>query len=58
MRVKRTALKLLVAKPEGKRLLGRLRRRWEDNIKWILERKDGVVWSGLIRLRIGTGGGL
>jgi len=24
---------VLVGKPEGKRLLGRLRRRWEDNIK-------------------------
>jgi hypothetical protein len=23
-------------------------------LKWILERWDGVVWSGLIRLRIGT----
>jgi hypothetical protein len=25
-------------KPEGKRPLGRPRRRWVDNIKWILER--------------------
>ena len=25
--------KVLVLKPEGKRLLGRPRRRWEDNIK-------------------------
>ena len=25
--------KVLVGKPEGKRPLGRLRRRWEDNIK-------------------------
>ena len=24
---------MLVGKPEGTRLLGRLRRRWEDNIK-------------------------
>ena len=29
--------KVLVWKPEGKRLLGRPRRRWEDNIKMDLE---------------------
>ena len=29
--------KLMVGKPEGKRPLGRLRRRWEDNIKLDLE---------------------
>ena len=27
----------LVGKPEGKRLLGRLRRRWEDNISMDLK---------------------
>jgi hypothetical protein len=27
-------------------------------LKWILERQDGVVWTGLIWLRIGTSGGL
>jgi hypothetical protein len=26
--------------------------------KWILERYDGVVWTGLIWLRIAIGGGL
>jgi hypothetical protein len=30
---KRTAYRILVGKPEGKRPLGRPRRRWEDNIK-------------------------
>jgi hypothetical protein len=25
---------------------------------WIVERKDGVKWTGLIWLRIGTSGGL
>jgi hypothetical protein len=25
---------------------------------WILERWDGVMWTGLVRLRIGTGGEL
>jgi hypothetical protein len=30
---KRNAYSSLVGKPEGKRILGRLRRRWVDNIK-------------------------
>jgi hypothetical protein len=30
---KRNAYRLLVEKPEGKRLLGGSRRRWADNIK-------------------------
>jgi hypothetical protein len=30
---KRNACRVLVGKPEGKRLLARPRRRWEDNIK-------------------------
>ena len=29
--------RVLVGKPEGKRPLGRLRRRWEDNIKMDLQ---------------------
>ena len=29
--------KVLVVKPEGKRLLGRPRHRWEDNIKMALQ---------------------
>jgi hypothetical protein len=29
---KRNAYRILVGKPEGKRQLGRLRHRWEDNI--------------------------
>ena len=29
---RRGAYRVLVRRPEGKRLLGRLRRRWEDNI--------------------------
>jgi hypothetical protein len=31
--VKRNAYRILVGEPEGKKPLGRLRRRWEDNIK-------------------------
>jgi hypothetical protein len=44
---------IVVGKPEGKSLLGRHRRRWEDNIKIDLREVDWLFW-----LRIGTGGGL
>jgi hypothetical protein len=38
-----------VGKPEGKRSLGRLRRRWEDNIKMDIQevRCGGVDWIDL-----------
>ena len=48
---------VLVGKPEGKRPLGRPRRRWEDNIKMDLQEVGGVVGIGWSWLRIGTGGG-
>jgi hypothetical protein len=45
-------------KPEGKRLLGRPRRRWEDNIKMDLKDVEfGGLWTGSIWIRIRTGGG-
>jgi hypothetical protein len=47
-----------VGNTEGKRPLGRPRHRWVDNIRMILERWDGVMWTGLVWLRIGTGGEL
>jgi hypothetical protein len=50
---KRNVYRVLVRKPEGKRPLGRPRRRWVDNIKM-----DGVVWTGFVCLRIGTCGEL
>jgi hypothetical protein len=34
MREKRNVCRLLVGKPEGKRPLGRPRRKWIDNIRW------------------------
>jgi hypothetical protein len=34
----RNAYKILVGKPEGKRPLGRHRRRWEDNIRMDLRK--------------------
>ena len=33
----RSAFKILISKPTGKRPLGRPRRRWEDNIRMDLE---------------------
>jgi hypothetical protein len=48
--------RILVGKPEGKRPLERLRRRWVDNIK--VDQSDRMGWIGLIWLRIGTSGGL
>jgi hypothetical protein len=47
--------RVLVGKPEGKRPMGRPRRRWEDYIKTDLQ--EGVVGIGWSWLRIGTGGG-
>ena len=49
--------RVLVGKPEGKRPLGRPRRRWEDNIKIIFRKWEGVMRTGWSWLRIGTGGG-
>ena len=44
--------RFLVGKPEGKRPLGRPRRRWEDNIKMDLrEVEGGGVWMELARYR-------
>jgi hypothetical protein len=48
---------VLVGKPEGKRLLGRPRRRWDDNIKMDLQEIGCGVRTGSSWLRIGTGGG-
>jgi hypothetical protein len=48
----------LVGKPEGKRLLGRPRRRWEDNNRMALREIGWEVWIGFIWLRIATSGGL
>jgi hypothetical protein len=64
---KRTAYRLLVGKPEGRRPLGRPRRRWVDNIKtdlgerlrgwggvyWIGLAQDKVEWKALVSVTIG-----
>jgi hypothetical protein len=54
---KRNACRILVGKTDGKRPVGRPRRKWEDNIKMNL-RQDGVAWTELIWLRVGTSGRL
>jgi hypothetical protein len=45
----RGVYRVLVEKPEGKRPLGRPRRRWEDNIKIDLQEVGcgGMDWIGL-----------
>jgi hypothetical protein len=48
---------ILVGKPERKRPLARPRHGWVDNIKMGL-RGYGMVWIGLIWLRIRISGGL
>jgi hypothetical protein len=57
---KRNVYRLLVGKPEGKRLLGRPRRRWMDKIKmdllgigvnvvdWISLAQDRYRWRALV----------
>ena len=53
----RGVYRVLVGKSEGKRPLGRPRRRWEDNIKmdfqevgmdWILLAQDTDMWWALV----------
>jgi hypothetical protein len=45
---RRSAYRVLVGKRRGKKPLGRLRIRWEDNIKWAFKKWDGAL--GLIDL--------
>ena len=47
-----------MGKSEGKRLFGRPRRRWEDNSNMDMKEIGWEVWTGLILLRIVTGGRL
>jgi hypothetical protein len=50
---KRNVYRLLVGKPEGKRPLGRPRRKWMDNIRMYLGEVgwDDVDWIGLAQDR-------
>jgi hypothetical protein len=51
---RRGAYRVLVGKPEGKRLLGRPRHGWEHNIKMDLQEVEGggsMAWSDLAQDR-------
>jgi hypothetical protein len=48
----------LVGEPEGKRPLGRPRRRWENGTRMDFREIGWGVWIGFDWLRIGIGGGL
>jgi hypothetical protein len=52
---RRVVYRVVVGKPEGKRPLGRPRRRWADNIKMDLQ--EVGCGTGSSWLRIGTVGG-
>ena len=52
----RGVYRVLVGKPEGKKQLGRPRRRWVDNIMMDLQEVGLGVWTGLGWPRIETGG--
>jgi hypothetical protein len=53
MMVRRNACRILVGRPEGRRSLGRPRRRWVDNIKIDLKEVgwDGMDWIDLAQDR-------
>ena len=55
MGVERGVYRVLLGKLEGRRPLGRHRRRWVDNIRMDLQ--DVGIWTGLGWPRIETGGG-
>jgi hypothetical protein len=52
MQQKRNAYMLLIETPGGRKQLGRPRCEWI--LGCILGRNDGMVWIGLVWLRIGT----
>jgi hypothetical protein len=49
----RGVYRVLLGKPEGRRLVGRPRLRWEDNIKMDLQEVGcgGMDWIGLVQDR-------
>jgi hypothetical protein len=46
---RRNAYRILLGNPEGKRPLGRPRRRWVDNIK--MDLRDGMDWIDMAQNR-------
>jgi hypothetical protein len=55
---RRGAYRVLVGRPDGKRPLGRIWCRWQDNIKEDVQEVKWGAWARLIWLRTGTGVGL
>jgi len=53
----RGVYRVLVGKPDGRRPLGRHRRRWGKILERISRRWDVGIWTGLGWSRIETGGG-
>ena len=53
MKEVRSAFEILTGKPTGKRILGRPRRRWVENIRMQLEEIISMRGIGLIRFWIG-----
>jgi hypothetical protein len=54
----RSAYRVLACNPEGEKLLIKLRRRWEDNIKIGLKNRVGGCGQGFIWFGIGIRGRL
>jgi hypothetical protein len=50
----RNVFKICIGKPDGKRPLLRPRRRYEDNIRMDLVKRDGRMWTGFVWFRTGT----
>jgi hypothetical protein len=49
---------VLVGRPKGRRPLGRPMHRRENDIKMDIQEVGWGAWTGLLWLRVGTGGGL
>jgi hypothetical protein len=50
--------RVLMGRPEGRSLLGRPRRRWDDNTKMDLQEMGwGKIQTGFLSLRTGIGRG-
>jgi len=56
VRERRSVYRVLLGKPEGKRLLERSRRRWEIILSWIFKKLYVGLWTESSWRRIGTGG--
>ena len=52
---RRSLYRVLVGKPEGKRSLGRLRRRWEDGMKVDLKEVGWWAWTVLNWFKVVSG---